>query len=43
MYGIPEHIQFPVNVNGDGPATGDDFDHWACWCSDPDCTVWSQT
>lgn len=39
MYDLPEHIQFPLNADGQGPADGDDFDHWGCWCSDPGCRV----
>jgi hypothetical protein len=38
MYDLPEHLMnFPLNADGDGPADGDDFDHWGCWCADPDC------
>lgn len=30
--GLPTHCPFPVTATGQGPADGDDFHHWICWC-----------
>lgn len=38
MYELPEHLMIAVNVNGDGPAEGDDVAGYACWCGDNNCT-----
>lgn len=35
--GLAIHMRFPLTADGQGPATGEDFDHWGCWCSDPGC------
>lgn len=40
MHDLPEHLRFPLTVDGRGPALGEDFDHWGCWCADPDCELW---
>lgn len=41
MMDLPEHIRFPLTVDNRGPAlTDEDFDHWGCWCGDPDCEKW---
>lgn len=40
MYDIPDHMVIPLNAAGQGPADGDDFDHWGCWCGDSTCTKW---
>lgn len=37
--GMYAHVVVPVDKINRGPATGDDFDHWACWCGDPECLV----
>lgn len=37
--GMYAHVVVPVDKVGRGPATGDDFDHWACWCGDEECLV----
>jgi hypothetical protein len=37
--GMFMHVVVPVNKSNQGPATGDDFDHWACWCGDEECLV----
>lgn len=40
MYDMPEHMKFPLTEEGAGPAEGDDFHHWGCWCGDSTCTKW---
>jgi hypothetical protein len=40
MIPIPKHQRIGLTVDGNGPAFGDNFHHWGCWCSDPDCTEW---
>lgn len=42
MYDLPEHMKFPLTKDGQGPATDSDFDHWGCWCGNPDCIKWKQ-
>jgi hypothetical protein len=39
MFEVPAHLIIPVTVRGDGPVSEDDaeFDHYACWCGDPEC------
>lgn len=37
--GLPVHLLLPVAADGQGPATGDDFHHWACWCAHPTCAI----
>ena len=32
--GLPMHCPFPVTADGQGPASGDDFHHWICWCAE---------
>lgn len=37
--GMPVHLYpFPVTEDGEGPATGDEIDHFTCWCPDPECS-----
>lgn len=38
--GMPKHMAFPLTWDGQGPATGDDFDHMGCWCGERACTQW---
>lgn len=37
MFGLPEHLMIPVDINGDGPAEGKEIDHYECWCGDKTC------
>lgn len=40
MYDLPEHLKFPLTKDNEGPAFDEDFDHWGCWCGDPECHEW---
>lgn len=40
MHGLPEHLLFPINANGDGPADPDEMVGYVCWCGDRTCMRW---
>lgn len=44
MYDLPEHLKIGVTVNGEGPVEPPSlaFDHWACWCGRPGCTLYDE-
>ena len=37
--GLHVHVRIGLTEDGQGPADPPDpsFDHWGCWCGDPDC------
>ena len=39
MFELPEHLRMGVTAEGQGPVCEDEpeFDHWTCWCGEPDC------
>lgn len=37
------HLMIGLTINGEGPAEGKDFHHFACWCCDPYCGKWRGT
>lgn len=40
----PIHLPMGFNKHGRGPVAENspEFDHWGCWCSDPECERWSE-
>ena len=36
--GLPVHAIFPLTADNEGPATGQDIDHFGCWCGDAKCS-----
>jgi hypothetical protein len=45
MFELPKHQRIGLTVDGYGPADPPDpeFDHWGCWCPDPNCMRLDET
>lgn len=39
--GLDRHLPMPLTAEGQGPAEGDEIDHYGCWCADPAC-IWNR-
>ena len=42
MWDMPEHLEVPVNADGQGPVSDAEADHYVCFCGTPGCTKYKE-